>query len=665
MASVSHRTRDGSNFRNPKEHPVFETEIQTGIFGCIMPPGFFPAGCYGGHMPRATDIIDPKTAGTIAGLFRERVRRTPHASAYRHFNIEERRFKSMSWNEMFLLAARWQGALEREGLHPGDRVAVILRNCPEWVLFDIAALGLGLVTVPIFADDRPANIAHILRESGSRVVLLEEETHWRCIEEEAGPLPEVERIIALHPAFSSRSKSDNGEVLSRTNTKGAPRIFGLAAWLSEEGRKYRVNCRDAAELATIVYTSGTTGMPKGVMLSHGNILENAFACLQCESIYPEDLFLSFLPLSHTFERTVGYYIPMMAGACVAYARSIDKLSEDLLEVRPTVLVSVPRIYERIHKKIAAGLAKHPTLIQHLFHLTVHTGWQRFLHLQGRRNWTPLLLLWPALNRLVARRVISALGGRLRVSISGGAPLALTIARIFIGLGLNLLQGYGLTETSPVISVNTIKDNIPTTVGSPLPGVESAIAADGELLVRGPGVMLGYWHNGRATEAAIDSGGYFHTGDIARKDDGGHLTIVGRIKDILVLSTGEKFSPGDLELAIAVNPLFEQVMLVGEGRPYLAALVVLNRGQWESLAADHGIASDRAGLLEDEKVERILLSEIARQILRFPGYAQIRRVHASFTPWSAKEGLITHTLKLRRKELLARFNQEIESLFKGH
>ena len=179
-------------------------------------------------MPRAADIIDPKTAGTIAGLFRERVRRTPHACAYRHFISEERRFEIMSWNEMSLLAARWQDALEREGLRPGDRVAVILRNCPEWVLFDVASLGLGLVTVPIFADDRPANIAYILKESGSRVVILEEETHWRSVEAEAGLLPEIERIVALHPAFSSHSESDDNEVLSRTNTKCDPRVIGLS-----------------------------------------------------------------------------------------------------------------------------------------------------------------------------------------------------------------------------------------------------------------------------------------------------------------------------------------------------------------------------------------------------------------------------------------------------
>ncbi|HTY61886.1 MAG TPA: long-chain fatty acid--CoA ligase [Acidobacteriota bacterium] len=616
-------------------------------------------------MPRATDIIDPKTAGTIAGLFRERVRRTPYASAYRYFNVEEHRFKTMAWSAVFRRAARWQGALERENLRPGDRVAVILRNCPEWMLFDVAALGLGLITVPIFADDRPANIAHILKESGSRFVLLEEEALWRSVEEEAGLLSEIERIVALHPASSSRSESDSGGALSRTNTKCDSRVIGLESWLPEIDREYRVNCRDAAELATIVYTSGTTGMPKGVMLSHGNILENAFACLQAESIYPEDVFLSFLPLSHTFERTVGYYIPMMAGACVAYVRSIDKLSEDLLEVRPTVLISVPRIYERIHKKIAESLENKPLPLRLLFRLTVHTGWQRFLHLQRRRRWTPLLLLWPILNRVVARRLTSGLGGRLRLSISGGAPLAFPIARVFIGLGLNLLQGYGLTETSPVISFNTSGDNIPTTVGCPLPGVESAIAADGELLVRGPSVMLGYWRNGTATEAVIDSEGYFHTGDLARRDEGGHLTIVGRIKEILVLSTGEKISPGDLELAIAVNPLFEQVMVVGEGRPYLVALVVLNRRRWESLAADHGIAFEHLDLLDDEKVERILLSEIARQVHHFQRYAQIRRVHASFTPWSAKEGLITHTLKLRRKELLARFIQEVASLFKGH
>jgi long-chain acyl-CoA synthetase len=262
-------------------------------------------------------------------------------------------------------------------------------------------------------------------------------------------------------------------------------------------------------------------------------------------------------------------------------------------------------------------------------------------------------------------VTAGLGGRLRLSISGGAPLSFPIARFFIGLGLNILQGYGLTETSPVISFNATDDNIPDTVGKTLPGVESTIAADGELLVRGPSIMLGYWHNKDATNTAIDSNGYFHTGDIVQLKENGHLTITGRIKEILVLSTGEKVPPQDIELAIAANPLFEQTMAVGEGRPYLAALVVLNRLLWKKLAAGHGIHADQLESLVGRRVEAILLSEIARQTTRFPAYVQIRRVYASFSSWTAQDGLITTTMKLRRMEILEKFKQEVDILYKGH
>jgi long-chain acyl-CoA synthetase len=622
-------------------------------------------------MMRTTDIIDPQTATTIAGLFCERVRRTPHSTAYRRFNAEEQRFEAITWEKVHSMAASWQAALKRESFLPGDRVAVALRNCPEWVLLDLAVLGLGMVIVPIFADDRPENAAYILRESGSRLVLVEDEDQWKRIEQAAGHLPGIERIVTLRPKSHPKSYSGefngSGEAVARTgaNSRREPRLSELTSWLPGEGTEYLVNCRESKELATIVYTSGTTGMPKGVMLSHANILEDAFACLQRESIYPDDLFLSFLPLSHTFERTVGYYIPMMAGACVAYARSIDKLPQDLLELRPTMLVSVPRIYERIHKKITAELEEKPALARRLFNLTVSAGWRRFLHLQGRSAWSPALLLWPHLKRIVARRVTDGFGGRLRMLISGGAPLAFPIAQIFIGLGLNLLQGYGLTEASPVVSVNTTHDNVPATVGRPLPGIESTIAANGELLVRGPNVMLGYWHNRKATEEVIDSDGYLHTGDLARMDEGGHLAIIGRLKEIIVLSTGEKVSPTDLELAIAVNPLFEQVMIVGDGRPFLAALVVLNRPRWEKMAAGRGVHLNPPDLVDGNRAEKILLSEIDRCITGFPGYARIRRVHATLSPWRMQDGLISNTLKLKRKELLAKFELEVESLFKGH
>jgi long-chain acyl-CoA synthetase len=601
-------------------------------------------------MTPTTDIIDPQTAGTLPGLFRERVRRSPQSCAYRRFTPEERCCREVSWEEVHRLAGRWQAALRREGLEPGDRVAVMLKNCLEWVLFDLAALGLGLVTVPLFVDDRAENFAFILKETGARFLLIEGIEQWRRIEEVGDRLAGIERIVTLERVCEKDCDL---------------RLAELEAWLPETNGEYAVRECAPAELATIVYTSGTTGNPKGVMLSHGNILANAYAGLQLEAVYPDDLFLSFLPLSHSFERTVGYYTPMMAGAAVAHVRSIDKLPEDLVAVRPTVLASVPRIYERVHKKIMVGLDEKPALVRYLFYLAVKTGWQRFLHRQGRAGWHPLFLLWPLLKRAVADRVMTGLGGRVRLAISGGAPLSPSIARVFIGLGLNLLQGYGLTETSPVISVNTSEDNLPATVGRPYPGVEVKCADNEELLVRGPTVMLGYWQNDAATKAAIDRDGWFHTGDLARIDASGHITITSRLKEIIVLSTGEKVPPEDLELAITVNPLFEQAMVVGEGKPYLAVLVVLNDRQWTKLAGRLGISPERTDLVTDDRVEQALLAEITRRIARFPGYAQVRRVHATLTLWTVQEGLITATLKLRRKELLARFGREIEVLYAGH
>jgi long-chain acyl-CoA synthetase len=616
-------------------------------------------------MQPGTDIIAPEIARTIPGLFLERVRRTPHACAYRQFNAGKSQFEEVTWEEMSRLASRWQSALRSEGLVAGDRVAIMLKNCLEWVLFDLAALGLDMITVPLFANDRPENFAYILKETEARFLLIEGEEQWQQILQVNDRLAGVERIVTLQPIRHPNSYADDNRGRAAADTEQDRRLSGLAAWLPEKNGEYIALHRESTKTATIVFTSGTTGIPKGVMLSHANILENAFACLQREAIYPNDLFLSFLPLSHTFERTVGYYLPMMAGACVAYARSIDKLSEDLRMLRPTVLNSVPRIYERIHKKVISSLDDKPALFRNLFCMAVNTGWKRFLHLQGRFRWSPAFLLWPLLSRIVASRLRSGFGGRLRLSISGGASLAFPVMRVFIGLGLNLLQGYGLTETGPVISVNTTQDNIPTSVGQSIPGVETAIAANGELLVKGPSVMLGYWRNEAATQAVIDGEGWFHTGDLAKIDELGHITIAGRLKEIIVLSTGEKVPPEDLECAIAVDPLFEQVMVVGEGRPYLAALVVLNRVQWTKLAAGHGIDSDSPEPPCGKAVETILLAKIAQRITRFPGYAQIRRVCATFTPWGIEEGLITATLKLRRREMSARFVREVESLFEGH
>jgi long-chain acyl-CoA synthetase len=441
------------------------------------------------------------------------------------------------------------------------------------------------------------------------------------------------------------------------------RVRLVTDWLPKDGGKLSERNGDPHQLASIVYTSGTTGRPKGVMLSHHNMLWVAHGSLTVIDCYQQDVFLSFLPLSHTFERTGGYYVPMMAGAAVAYARSVAQLGEDLAMVQPTVLVAVPRIFERVYGRIEDQMAQKPAVARGLFDLAVRVGWKRFLHHQGRGGFSPLLLLWPLLDRLVARKISARLGGRLRIAVSGGAPLSPEIARVFIGLGVPIIQGYGLTETSPVISANPLHDNEPASVGVPLRGIQVRIGADDELLVKSPGNMLGYWNNHSATKQVIDPEGWLHTGDQARIERN-HIYITGRLKDILVLSNGEKIPPADMELAVALDPLFEQVMVVGEGRPYLTALLVLDAHHWTAFAAELGVdAKDRA-TLKLEKVVSAVQARVKRALKDFPGYAKVRRVSLSLDPWTIENGLITPTLKIKRPKVLETCAECVEAMYTG-
>jgi long-chain acyl-CoA synthetase len=601
-------------------------------------------------MIRKTDIITLDQAATLPALFKERVRRTPDACAFRKFDSQGRCCECTTWAKAAALAGRWQAALQREGLQPGERVAVMLRNSLEWVTFDQAAMGLGLVTVPLFVNDRPDNFAYIIEETRARLLLIEGISQWEGIRAVHHRLGSLVRIVSL-----TRACEKDCDL----------RLVELGSWLPDHSADFDAGAPNADRLASIVYTSGTTGYPKGVMLTHANILANTVAGLSRVPVYPDDLFLSFLPLSHILERTVGYYLAIMAGASVAHVRSLAQLPEDLREVRPTMIISVPRVFERIHKKVLVSLANGPAWKRQLFRLAVEAGWQRFLLSQGRGRWSPILLLQPILQQLVAKKILAALGGRVRIAISGGAPLNPEIARVFISLGLTILQGYGLTETSPVVSVNTPEDNRPETVGRPLPEVEVKLSDNFELLVRGPNVMAGYWHDPGATEAAIDPDGWFHTGDRAAFDDAGHIVITGRLKDIIVLSNGEKIPPADLEQAIAEDHLFEQVMIVGEGKPYLAALVVVNDAEWTRLINKLGARSKGAIPENSSIVEQELLARIADRMAHFPGYAQIRRVHVTHGEWTVADGLLTPTMKLRRHRVLSRFAREIDQLYEGH
>jgi long-chain acyl-CoA synthetase len=400
------------------------------------------------------------------------------------------------------------------------------------------------------------------------------------------------------------------------------------------------------------------------MLSHRNILWNAYAGLKSIDVFPSDRFLSFLPLSHTLERTVGYYIPVMTGSSVAFARSIPQLAQDLETIRPNILISVPRIFERVYGKIMDKLEQGPAVARRLFQLAQRVGWRRFLYQQEKAGWSPLLLLWPLLDLLVARKVRSKLGGELRFAISGGAPLPFEIARLFISLGIPIQQGYGLTETSPVISVNSLEDNDPASVGIPLAGVEIAIGAEEELLTRSPAVTKGYWNNPEATSTILDADGWLHTGDQVRVQNG-HLYITGRLKEIIVLANGEKVAPADMEMAIALDSMIDQVLVIGEGRPFLSALLVLNPEQMQILSDRLGLPAGTELDLDNPTLKQLLQDRISRQLRTFPGYAQIRQIAVIKEPWTVENRLMTPTLKLRRKLLLERYSDLVESLYKGH
>ena len=595
------------------------------------------------------DKIPAGTAGTLAGLFRERVRRTPDAIAYRHYDEVTGRWQDSSWADMATAVAHWQAAFAREELRPGDRVAILMRNCREWVIFDQAALGSGLVVVPLYVDDRPENTAYILNDAGVRLLYLRSAEQW-------------ERLMTVHERLDALTRIITQEPV--VVPAGETRVRTTADWLPEGHGGLLANDSEPDELATIVYTSGTTGRPKGVMLSHHNILANADSGLEYVPMYREDVLLSFLPLSHTFERTVGYYAPMMTGATVAFARSILLLAEDLLTIRPTVLVSVPRIYERVYNRIMAGLAEKPPFASRLFNLAVEIGWRRFLRRQGRGGWHPKHLLWPALDRLVAGRIMAKLGGRIRLAAAGGAPLPPGIAKVFIGLGLNLLQGYGLTETSPIIACNTVGDNDPDSVGIPLRNVEVCIGENDELLVRGPSVMLGYWERPEATRELIDAEKWLHTGDRVRIERN-HIYITGRLKEIIVLANGEKVPPADMEMAITLDPLFEQVMVLGDSRPYLSAIVVLNVDQWRALAKSQTLDPDDTAALKSSLVEKAVLGKLAGRLSEFPGFAQVHRATCTLEPWTVDNGLMTPTMKLKRDQIMARYADEIAAMYAGH
>ncbi len=599
------------------------------------------------------DLINVDSAGTLDGLFYERVRRSPGLTAYRYYDKQSGGWCDSSWADVAHQVARWQAGLAAEALGRGERAAIQLRNGLDWVYFDQAVLAEGLVSVPLYTEDRPDNVAYILADAAVKLLFVQSLAQWEKLEYSLQDNEFLKRVLILE-------KPDNPDKQAAA-LKRDERLRFVEDWLPAQAPPLQQREGDPHALASIVYTSGTTGRSKGVMLSHHNMLSVSHAALVCIECYQQDLFLSFLPLSHTLERTAGYYLPIMAGAPVAHARSVSQLAQDLVSVRPTVLIAVPRIFERVYGRIMDQLHKKSPLARSLFRAAVSVGWQHFLWRQGQLRWTPALLLNPLLKKLVGDKVTAKLGGNMRYAVSGGAALPFKVAQTFIGLGLEILQGYGLTETSPMICVNRPGHNDPASVGEAFRGIEVSIGENSELLTKTPGMMLGYWNNHAATAEVIDTDGWLHTGDQAKIEDN-RIYITGRIKDILILSNGEKIPPADMEAAICIDGLFDQALIVGEGKPYLSAAIVLNSELWFGFAKEQGLDPFARDSLNDAGLQKKVISRIQLQLHDFPGYARVRRVLLTLDPWTVEEGLMTPTLKLKRARVIEQFSDQVEALY---
>lgn len=601
---------------------------------------------------------------TIPEMLAHTVATWPDREAYRQFDYDENAWLSLTWKEFFKKVQRWRRAFHAMGYKRGDRVAMLLTNCIEACTFDEAAQANAMVPVPLHAIDTPGSSTYILHDSGARFLITTSIARWNAIAtaatDAALSLDAIDTVVLINEAVPPGTTQ---EVLGHT-----VRLLDLEQWLMLANKVTEADLPAGPQpddLCELIYTSGTTGRPKGVMITHRNIVSNL---QQLNAVYDfnhEDVFLSFLPFSHTFERTVTHYNSIANGSAMAFSRGVAQILHDFREVHPTVVALVPRVFEMIYANIQNELRKAPEAERVSTQLAAEIGWRRYC----RRNDLPVQnetaendeATWKLLEE-TAHKILNIFGGRMRLTIAGGASLNYDVAKFFCAMGLPIHQGYGLTETSPVLCFSRKENNHPQCVGHPLPDTEVKLGDRDELLVKGPQVMKGYWNRPEATEAAFIDG-WFRTGDQADLSDGGRVRIKGRIKEIIVTSTGEKISPVDMEFAIQSDHLFQQVMVLGDNRPYIAALVVVNDGLWREFCQAMELDPEAPETLTNHDVQRALVKRIRHAARNFPQYGIPRIVAVTREPWTIDNALLTPTMKLRRPQIMEHYHDLIESLYK--
>jgi long-chain acyl-CoA synthetase len=543
------------------------------------------------------------------------------------------------------------------GIEKGDRVAILSENRPEWAYADLATLCAGAVDAPIYSTLTPPQVLYILNDSGARTLFVSTAAQLRKVMEVRAQAPMLRHVIHMDDA-------PHPDTLSLEDV----RVRGREALATDRGAvRKRAQAVDPEDLATLIYTSGTTGDPKGVMLTHHNLVSNVHASARLfAGLGTKDVALSFLPLCHVFERMAGHYLMLRHGVTVAYAESVDKVPANLGEVKPTILLSVPRLYEKMYARVNEKVANDWAPKQAIFRWAMGLGRQVFAHRVARTEPGAWLKLRYALaTKLVFAKIKERVGGRIRLFVSGGAPLGREIALFFGAAGLPILEGYGLTETSPVISVNLPERMKPGTVGPVLDGVEVQIAPDGEILVRGPNVMKGYYKKPEATAEAIDKDGFFHTGDIGRVDPEGFLAITDRKKDILVTSGGKNIAPQPIENRLKSDKFFAEVVMIGDKRNFAVALVVPNFDLLEKWFRDKGLSfANREELLARPEVAGFYQARIEELLPELAPFERIKKVAVLHKEFSLEAGELTPTLKVKRRVIEQRYKDLIDRMYEG-
>lgn len=565
-------------------------------------------------------------------------------------------YDDISYDELGEQVENFALGLVELGMERGDRVVLLSENRPEWAITDLAIIAAGGVNVPMFPTLTSAQVEYIVKDSGAKVVCVSNEAQLKKVEAFRENVPHLERVIV----FDATESDVDGQDLSFEE------VCDLGKKV-ENGTQIYQEVSEAAnpeDLVTIIYTSGTTGDPKGAMLTHHNFMFNARACLELVAISHEDVLLSFLPLSHVFERMAGHYLPLTCGSTIAYAESPFTVAQNLGEVRPTLMASVPRLYETMHDRILRAVKEGSPIKQKIFGWGVKTGQKVSQAIQAHREPSFLLNLKMGLaNKLVFGKILARVGGRLNFFVSGGAALPQSIAEFFHAAGILILEGYGLTETSPVISVNSPNAWKFGTVGKPIPGVEVKIAEDGEILSKGPHIMQGYYNRPEDTAEAIDADGWFHTGDIGQFDEDGFLKITDRKKNILVLSNGKNVAPQPIESELVRSEYISQVMLIGDGQKSVAALVAPSFDALEEFGKEQGLdTGDNATLVETKEVRQLIRGEINRLVADFADFERPRMFAVINREFTQEEDEMTPTLKLKRQVILDHFSDVINDIY---